>query len=135
LAEKWTSQFYPLKATIESVGEWRRLIESIAHDQIESRETPLATMEDDFRLLATFNPKLRAAADGPKTRLQQRDQFVYDEAMRGERYSSISIRLPGMCAAQGWPDEGENTAIRCHHIAANYATMNGRPAPDPRQNS
>jgi hypothetical protein len=142
LAEKWKTQFYPLKATIESVSEWRRLIEAIADmraqghsalDQIELRSMLLASMENDFGLLVTFNPKLRAAAAGPKTHMQQRDQFVYEEVMRGERYSSISLRLPGVCAAQGWPDEGDNTAIRCHQIAANYASANGLPAPDPRQ--
>ena len=104
-----------------------------APDQIEMRSTLLASMENDFGLLAAFNPKLRAAAVGPKTQIQQRDQFVYEEAMRGERYSSISLRLPELCAAQGWPDEGDNTAIRCREIAANYASANGLPAPDPRQ--
>jgi hypothetical protein len=144
LAEKWKTQFYPLKATIESVSEWRRLNESVAevraqghsaHDQTELRTTLLASMENDFGLLATFNPKLRAAAAGPKTQLQQRDQFVYEEAMRGERYASISLRLPGVCAARDWPDEGDSTAIRCQQIAANYARANGLPAPDPRQSS
>jgi hypothetical protein len=144
LAEKWKTSFYPLKATMESVREWRRLVETIAdvrdqdqsgQNQIEVSRTLLAGMQNDFELLTAFNPKLRAAADGPKSQMQQRDQFVYEEVMRGERYSSISLRLPGVCAAQGWPDEGDNTATRCQQIAANYASANGLPAPDPRQNS
>jgi hypothetical protein len=142
LAEKWKTQSYPLKATIESVSQWRRLIETVAdlhthgrdtQEATELRRTLLADMENDFGLVVMFDRKLHAAADGPKSRIQQRDQFVYEEAMRGERYTSISMRLPGECAAHGWPvDECDCTASHCRQIAANYANANGLPVPDPR---
>jgi hypothetical protein len=56
LAEKWKTQTYPLKATIESVSQWRRLIETVSelhtHDRnpqeaTELRRTLLADMEND----------------------------------------------------------------------------------------